>query len=165
MAETDLPKLIVFDLDFTLWSTGGVWIDCTTWPFTERDGRIFDADEREFKLYPDVEEILQQLLSSQTPLALASRTSQPDWARWVLETWDLRGIFQFEEIYPGSKTAHFESLRRQTGHAFEDMLFFDDEARNIDEVGQLGVTAELVKNGVDRASFERGLAHWRSSQT
>ena len=133
MAE--FPKLVVFDLDFTLWSTGGLWIDCTSWPFEERKGRIFDAEEREFRLYPDVEEIIQQLLNADCRIGLASRTSAPDWARWVLDVWDLRGHFHFEEIYPGSKVAHFESLREQSGHRFEEMLFFDDEQRNIDEVG------------------------------
>lgn len=34
------------------------------------------------------------------------------------------------------------------------MIFFDDEARNIMEVGKLGVTAVLVRDGVSRRVIE-----------
>lgn len=39
-------------------------------------------------------------------------------------------------------------------------LFFDDEHRNF-EVEDLGVTMQFVKTGVDRKTFEEGLALWR----
>ncbi|MEM7010216.1 MAG: magnesium-dependent phosphatase-1 [Verrucomicrobiota bacterium] len=161
---TDLPKLIVFDLDFTLWSAGGLWIDCTAWPFNERDGKIFDAEEREFKLYPDIEPIVQQLQEDGCLLGIASRTSEPGWARWVLDIWELREQFDFEEIYPGSKITHFEALRDKSEIEFEEMLFFDDEQRNIDEVGNLGVCSVLVENGVTRSRFEHGVNLWRKSK-
>lgn len=49
--------------------------------------------------------------------------------------------FDHLEIYPGSKMTHFNKLQKATGLAFEDMLFFDDEARNRN-VETLGVTSE-----------------------
>lgn len=39
-------------------------------------------------------------------------------------------------------------------------LFFDDEHRNF-EVEDLGVTMQFVKTGVDRKTFQEGLALWR----
>ena len=159
-----VPKLVVFDLDFTLWSAGGLWIDCTSWPFSERDGRIFDAEEREFKLYPEVDAILQQLQAQGTLLGVASRTSEPGWARWVLDMWNLRNQFHFEEIYPGSKVTHFEALHQKSEIPYEDILFFDDEQRNIDEVAPLGVSAYLVESGVTRSSFDEGLEFWRQQR-
>jgi hypothetical protein len=38
------------------------------------------------------------------------------------------------QIYPGSKTRHFQKLAQDTGVAFTDMLFFDDWDLNLDEV-------------------------------
>ena len=38
------PKLIVFDLDFTLWNAGGTWCDHLRAPFHCRDGCVLDAD-------------------------------------------------------------------------------------------------------------------------
>lgn len=35
-------------------------------------------------------------------------------------------LVSFQEIYPGSKAAHFSALRANSGVGFRDMLFFDD---------------------------------------
>lgn len=64
------------------------------------------------------------------------------------------------EIYPSSKIKHFESLQKRTGLAYEDMLFFDDEARNRD-TESLGVTMWLVRDGVTWAEVEKGVKEWR----
>ncbi len=157
----DYPQLIVFDLDFTLWDCGGRWIDCTEWPFEERDGRIFDRVGSEFRLYPEVREILDELEEADCQLALASRTTQPNWANWVLETWRLRERFHYHEIYPSSKVQHFEQLRCASSCLYEEMLFFDDEERNIIEVAALGVTAIHVRNGLDRETFRQALTQYQ----
>ena len=150
------PRLVVFDLDFTLWDCGGLWIDCTSPPFRrDEEGLIRDRRDRVFRLYPEVPSILDHLESSGCLLGLASRTEQPDWAREVLDLMGLRSRFQFEEIYPGSKVRHFRSLRSASGIAYEDMVFFDDEQRNIVEVGELGVTAIHVHRGMNRRHLER----------
>ncbi|MEO0444645.1 MAG: hypothetical protein AAF191_01070, partial [Verrucomicrobiota bacterium] len=60
--SSTVPGLIVFDLDLTLWSCGGLWIDCTQWPFTQReDGTIIDGSGSPFTLYPDVSGILADI--------------------------------------------------------------------------------------------------------
>ena len=64
------------------------------------------------------------------------------------------------QIYPGSKTTHFERLHRESGIAYEDMLFFDDESRN-KNVEVLGVVMQLVKDGVSREEIDRGVRSWR----
>ncbi len=152
----DPPKLVVFDLDFTLWDCGGLWIDCTTPPFRlDAEGAVRDRRDRRFRLYPEVPGILDHLESAGCLLGLASRTEQPDWAREVLDLMGIRQRFQFEEIYPGSKVRHFHALRKASELAFGEMLFFDDEDRNITEVGALGVTAIPVRGGMKRKLLER----------
>lgn len=64
------------------------------------------------------------------------------------------------QIYPGSKIRHFEKLKKDTGLEYEEMLFFDDEARNR-EVERLGVVMWLVRDGVSRAEIDAGVKSWR----
>ena len=85
-----------------------------------------------------------------------ARALQP-WARELLDLLGIRNLFQYEEIYPGDKTAHFRALREQSGVPFSEMLFFDDERRNIDAVSALGVTCVHVTRGLDWCAFEGGM--------
>ena len=50
----------------------------------------------------------------------------------------LADLVHATEIYPSSKDRHFRSLKSKTGVDFGDMLFFDDERRNIMEVREKG---------------------------
>lgn len=36
-------KLIVFDLDFTLWNAGGTWCDHTFPPYRKENNRVIDS--------------------------------------------------------------------------------------------------------------------------
>lgn len=139
--------LIVFDLDFTLWNCGGTWCDHTSPPYTKQNGILFDSEGRMITLYPDVYAILEHLQNQKIQLGVASRTSAPQWADLLMQQLDIKRFITHFEIYPGSKVPHFESLRQKTKIAYEDMVFFDDEFRNIEEVGQLGVKTVLVENG------------------
>ncbi|MCH2026382.1 MAG: magnesium-dependent phosphatase-1, partial [Verrucomicrobiales bacterium] len=113
-----------------------------------RSGRIFDSRGSELKLYPGTIDILEELKYEHFDLGIASRTNEPDWARELLDLLNVRDYFRYEEIYPGSKVTHFKRLRNKSGLNYEDMIFFDDEQRNITEVGDLGVNCILVKNGI-----------------
>jgi magnesium-dependent phosphatase 1 len=69
-------------------------------------------------------------------------------------------LFDYLQIYPGSKIRHFEKLHQQTGIAYEDMVFFDDESRNRD-VERLGVVMWLVRDGVSSQEVDEGVRSWR----
>jgi len=97
-------------------------------------------------------ELAHQVLSS---LHVPPSTTNPDDV-----TRTATSFFDQKEIYPGSKTQHFNQLHTKTGIAYEDMLFFDDESRN-KEVEKLGVTFILVQQGMNNAAFNRGLEEWR----
>ena len=157
----DYPALVVFDLDFTLWDCGGVWVDCAAWPFREKGGQVYDARGSRFHIYNDVPEILDELDDAGCEIALASRTGEPVWAQWVLDALNMRQRFHYEQIYPGSKLQHFRQLREESAVDYEDMVFFDDEHRNIAEVGGLGVTSVHVHRGVHRQAFDSGMDEWR----
>lgn len=187
-----LPKLIVFDLDYTLWP---FWIDTHVSPPLKPHAshtRATDRHGESYAFYPDVPSILATLpRAAGIKLAVASRTHTPDLARDLLkmlhvspaaalpsstggeqaESTSGRGkkekprkaVEFFDaglEIYPSSKIRHFESIRRRTGIAYEDMLFFDDESRNRD-TESLGVTMFLIRDGTSWVEIEKGIKEWR----
>ncbi|KAJ3746902.1 magnesium-dependent phosphatase-1 [Lentinula raphanica] len=171
---TRLPRLVVFDLDYTLWD---LWIDThVTGPLHREQNtlnEVLDKYNRSVSFYKHVPQILHRLRSAGITIAAASRTSAPTLARSALNLLlvpPIKGnkegpakaieFFDQLEIYPGSKLTHFKRLHQKTGIPYSEMLFFDDEHRN-KEVEELGVTFHLVRDGLDDRTFERGIAEWR----
>lgn len=165
-----LPKLIVFDLDYTLWP---FWVDTHVTPplkASPTHDSVKDRLGESLSFYSDVPSILSSLQSASIKVGAASRTSAPDLGREMLRllhVQDKEGkkrksieFFDHLEIYPGSKITHFNKLQKATGLKFEDMLFFDDEARNRN-VESLGVTMYLVRDGVTWSEMEKGIVSWR----
>ncbi|CCX08909.1 magnesium-dependent phosphatase-1 [Pyronema domesticum] len=176
-----LPKLIAFDLDYTLWP---FWVDThVTAPLraTGEHNKVHDRyKSTDWSFYTDIPLLLPLLRSKNLKIAAASRTHAPELAREMLslltidpkllekhnvltKTPGKRGIDYFDEfeIYPGSKTTHFKSLAKKTGIHYEDMLFFDDESRNKNVERELGVLMILVPKGVNFQVFDRGVREWR----
>jgi len=151
------PSLFVFDLDFTLWNAGGTWCDCTTPPYKLENGIIRDSYGLKISLYPDVLEIINELKRQNCQLALASRTEEPSWAVQLLELFNIRHLFEFEEIYPTRKTVHFNSIQAKSGVPYNKMVFFDDEYRNIEDVSKLGVRCVYVNRGIEKYMFREYL--------
>jgi magnesium-dependent phosphatase 1 len=145
--------LVVFDLDFTLWDCGGTWCDHTNPPYCKKNGFVLDDNGLVIRLYNDVIDILETLRTQSIPIAIASRTSQPLWANDLLNLFDLDKYFDYKEIYPSSKVKHFNRLNAETKIPYNQMLFFDDEFRNIEEVRNLGVESVFVRNGIDFPLF------------
>jgi magnesium-dependent phosphatase 1 len=150
-----LPKIIVFDLDYTLWP---FWVDTHVSPPLKPSPTHDSAKDRfgeTFAFYNEVPSILSALRDRNIKVGAASRTMAPDLAREMLRLLQIpdrdgkkrKAIEYFDllEIYPGSKIAHFVKLQKQTNLKYEDMLFFDDESRN-KNVESLGVHMQLVSD-------------------
>ncbi|MCO8122560.1 magnesium-dependent phosphatase-1 [Stieleria sp. TO1_6] len=157
------PELIVFDLDFTLWDCDGTWCDCLSPPFRRQNERVLDRASRQVRLYDDVTSILDHCDNHSIPMAIASRTEQPAWARELVGLLAINHRFAFAEIYPSSKLKHFASLSAASGLNHEGMIFFDDEMRNINEVSTLGVTSIHVPNGMTADLFHTTLRAFENS--
>lgn len=131
-----------------------------------------------FAFYPAVSSIIQACASRAIPLAVASRTHDPDLARDMLKALHIipsfsdnpaantktsRALeyFDFIQIFPGNKTQHFLRIHQVSGVEYEDMLFFDDEARNRNVETELGVTFCLVRDGMKLDVVDRGVWAWR----
>lgn len=158
-----LPKLVVFDLDNTVW---------TPELYTLRQlPNYADAGPPGPKACDDVWLIdgaaaaLYELATcpawKDTRVAVASRTNKGAWARTLLSTFEVPGdasrtlaelMSGGVQIFPGSKLAHFERLQEANDIGFDEMLFFDDSAD-----GKYGNCAPVADLGVLSAHCPRGL--------
>lgn len=150
-----MDKIFVFDLDFTLWHLSGTWCDCTCPPYKKISGKIYDSCNAEMNLYPETIEVLEALKSGGYKLAVASRTDRPDWASELMVLLKIEYYFDYKEIYPSAKTKHLSRIKEASGYHFSQIIFFDDEYRNISDTQALGVTAVLVKNGISSTLLEK----------
>ena len=150
-------KIFVFDLDFTLWDAGGTWCDATNPPFYRENGKLLDQSGNWIRLYPDVIKILNLLKENKKFIVAASRTFEPAWAQDLLNLLEIDRFFDLKEIYPASKIRHFKRIQNHFDIPYSEMVFFDDEYRNIEEVGSLGVDTILVKNGISATVIEEFL--------
>ncbi|CAA2976103.1 magnesium-dependent phosphatase 1 [Olea europaea subsp. europaea] len=138
-----LPRLVVFDLDYTLWP---FYCECRS--------------KREMpSLYPHAKGILYALKDKGVNLAIASRSPTPDIANTFLDKLGIKPLFVAQEIFSSwtHKTEHFQRIKQRSGIPYNEMLFFDDEDRNIEAVSKMGVTSILVHNGVNLGALRQGL--------
>ncbi len=143
-------KLFVFDLDFTIWNAGGTWCDSTHPPFAWKEGKLKDQENRWIYLFPEVKEILNELKAEGHMIAIASRTNAPTIAKQLLHMFEIDHFFDAREIYPGSKLTHFDRIMKELKVAKEDIVFFDDEYRNIEDIQSIGIESVLVSDGLTK---------------
>ena len=157
------PKLIVFDLDFTIWP---FWVDTHVLPPFKVDalGKVYDSQNSHIILYPDTLPILNHLKAENYSMAVASRTSAIREAESLLDLFDLNHFFSMKAIYPGSKISHFQKFHRISKIPYEDMLFFDDEERNIIELNRIGVTCQFITHGMRWKDLHEGLDNFKKSK-
>ncbi|KAL1526335.1 hypothetical protein AB1Y20_015049 [Prymnesium parvum] len=158
-----LPKLVVFDLDNTLWTPELYTL--RQLPVAWKDVWLLDA----------AEDALFELGShprwAGTQVAIASRTSKVAWAHALLASFALpaagggektvRELISYAEIYVGSKVKHFERLREQSGVPYEEMLFFDDalggKYGNCEAIAAEGVLSVHTPDGLTTERWREGL--------
>ena len=67
-----------------------------------------------------------------------------------------------EEIRKANKRTHFKNIAEQTGIALEDMLFFDNEYGNCQDVSSVGVSVCYCPDGVTRGAWDLALESYPS---
>ncbi|XP_044980277.1 magnesium-dependent phosphatase 1 isoform X1 [Hordeum vulgare subsp. vulgare] len=144
-----LPRLVVFDLDYTLWP---FYCECRS----KRESP---------SLYRHAKGIMCALKEKGVDMAIASRSPTSDIARAFIDKLELQPMFVAQEIFSSwtHKTEHFQKIHRKTGVPYKSMLFFDDENRNIQSVSKMGVTSVLVDNGLNLDMFKLGLSNFATT--
>ena len=123
---------------------------------------VYDAHGILVKYYPEVPAILERLKSLGYRIGIASRTSCIDEANDLLRLFNWDQWIDYKQIYPGCKITHITKLSKQSDTEFNQILFFDDEQRNIIDLKRInvcsilvdnGMTFKLLKNGIDKFKF------------
>lgn len=151
-----LPGLVVFDLDYCFWPCY-----CEMY-----------QPHHKAKVFQSALGVLEALVERNVKVAVASRTPTPDVARSFLRQLQVESKFCNLQIIPAldgcdhvtaqKDLEHFPNLRLETGVAYEDMLFFDDEEQNVVRVSRLGVSSVLVdqRQGIHHEVLHAGLAQY-----
>lgn len=145
------PKVIVFDLDFTLWPC---YIQTLDAPVRKCDHQcLIDSSGDKYTPFKDVTRILrtlrEQCLGPDGHLAVASRSVSRDVALSAIDIFDWSLYFSSIHIYPRIKDEHLRAIKQDLNfERFEDVLFFDDDHKNYKPVLDLGAMPFLV-NKVD----------------
>lgn len=167
-----LPRLVAFDLDGTVWSPDMYELWGGGSPFTvdsSSRNELRDRKGARIHLLGAIDSILHELhtdpLWAETRVAWVSCTDEPIWAAECLRLFNTTGgtpigqVVHSEQIFKANKKVHFERLKKQYPDiAFEQMLFFDNERGNINNVEQLGVKCVYCPEGMTSDVWKRGLA-------
>ncbi|KAI8465229.1 MAG: acid phosphatase-domain-containing protein [Monoraphidium minutum] len=149
-----LPKVLVLDLDYTLWPC---WCEC------------YSAGDAPPGLFPHVEGILDACRGAGIKLAVASRTPTPHVARAFMQKLGIADIWDSVQLIPAASgwdcstaqkdRAHLPAIKEELGAGWAEMLFFDDEDGNVHKVSRLGVPSVLVDtgSGLSLERFRQGL--------
>lgn len=155
-----LPRVVVLDLDYTIWP---FWCEMYTTKDTPR-------------LYPEALDIMQAIRTQGILLAAASRTPTPHVATAFMDKLGITPLFDSVQLIPAAdgfdaRTAqkdvcHLPNIKSELGVEYTEMLFFDDEARNIRRVSKIGVCSVLVPTdtGFDVSIFRQGLLAYAGSK-
>ena len=170
-------KLAVFDLDFTVWKPemyelhgppkvkkvkSSVDGQESRMKVTDRIGTeitIFDGASYALSKINE----LREKEGMDIQAAVASRTDEPGWAQICMDSLTvhdgktLTACFDHVEIGFNDKKWHFKRLKENTGIDYEEMVFFDNEMRNINSVGQLGVKCVYTPDGMNREHWHQAL--------
>ncbi|XP_017769118.1 PREDICTED: magnesium-dependent phosphatase 1-like isoform X2 [Nicrophorus vespilloides] len=125
-------------------------------------GEVLDAHAQKVKHYPEVPRVLETLKRQGYILGIASRTGEIDGANQLLQLFNWDKYFTYKQIYPGCKVNHFNKIRKDSGIEFDEIIFFDDEQRNIQDLTRKGVMSVLVKSGVNAKVVDDAIANFGS---
>lgn len=161
-----MPKMVVFDLDFTLWKPELYQLSSGP-PFkTSSDGCVVTCRGERLELFPAARMALGELADAGVPIAIASRASEVAWAQEIIRLMrvdeqrtmaDVIGSAPVV-IQAGSKVKHLKYIASKSGVPLREMLFFDNERNNIQEVEKVGPTCMYCPRGMTDRVFREGVA-------
>ncbi|XP_063693855.1 magnesium-dependent phosphatase 1-like [Bolinopsis microptera] len=137
--EQNRPGIVIFDMDYTVWP---YWADVhLDPPFSVSNGVVKDSRNEKVKIYPDILKILNFCKHHDIPMAVASKSPETTMYKELMKLLDIHKYFVQFEIYRKSKENHMKVINEQQNIEFTDMIFFDDDFRNIESTRRIGVTA------------------------
>ena len=170
MNKTTLPKLIAFDLDGTVWTPDmyQLWGGGAPFKVTSNRKELLDRNGQTVRLLGIIDTILHDLSTNpgytHIKVAWVSCTDEPDWAEECLQKFTTSGnqpigtTAHSSQIYKANKQKHFKNLRLEYPEIeYNEMLFFDNEYYNIENVIKLGVKCIYCPKGMTQKAWDEGL--------
>ena len=174
LAQGKIPKLFVFDLDYTLWA-----FDCgrnivPPFKLCSMFG-TFDYYGRPANLPNEVKEIITALVDNDIPIAIASRNSDINCVVDLMKHIPIKckkgdvtlfDVITNMQVYSsdgtGAKNKHFAEIKKATDIGFDQMVFFDDLPENVHAAQRQGTTSILVgRRGLCWDNITEALTMWR----
>eukprot|EP00180_Rhodochaete_pulchella_P001519 Plantae.Rhodophyta-Rhodochaete_pulchella.ctg2334.p1 GENE.Plantae.Rhodophyta-Rhodochaete_pulchella.ctg2334~~Plantae.Rhodophyta-Rhodochaete_pulchella.ctg2334.p1 ORF type:complete len:340 (+),score=59.22 Plantae.Rhodophyta-Rhodochaete_pulchella.ctg2334:695-1714(+) len=173
--EVAQPKLIIFDLEGTLWEPEISEIEGASgggapYKLDKRSGDVFDRNGLRIGLIGDTRDALLDLFEEdrwanvQTAAISNSDTSfgtskvfLKKFRVAVDDNIRLYQVFDHIILKKGSVKNHLEMLHERTGVEYNDMLYFDNQRYNVAEAQIMGLCALFVKHGFAEGTFIRSL--------
>lgn len=178
LAEGPLPKVVVIDLDQTLWGFDAAQPKYAT-PHRRLDkNRVQCSGGAVASPFPEAVACLQTLFQvdregQSLRVAVASMNSRREVCLSLLNKFGLMAYASLPgidpamvQIHKGNKRQHLTALAHAGGVSFTDMLFFDDFSVNISTGRKLGVVSckVLPHEGLTFLALEKGIKAWREQQ-
>eukprot|EP00941_MAST-03F_sp_MAST-3F-sp1_P002155 g2155.t1 len=187
MSKKNVPSLVVFDLDMTLWNPEMYILRGEPNQPVREDGLDYvvgaSNGTQTVKIFPGARLALNELKSKpefkNVKIAAASSTEEPDFAFAALSTIELkpglplRDVFDYVQIgrhgkLSSDKRTHFALLKSESGFEYSQMLFFDDcnwedHVALLDK--QIGLCGYRCPRGLTEKEWRAGLRAFSDRQT
>ena len=110
----------------------------------EHEIELINEEDTRIKAYPDVTEIVRTLrvdcMGRNDHIAIASRALNRSLALKAIDLFGWTPYISSFQIHPGSKVIHMNDIKFDLKfNKFNDVLFFDDDQRNLNELKSIGV--------------------------
>jgi magnesium-dependent phosphatase 1 len=167
----NLPKLIAFDLDGTIWTPDmyQLWGGGAPFRYASNGKDLLDRSGSAVRLLGVTDMILHELKTHPQlqgiKVAWVSCTDEPEWAEECLRKFKtiggvyIKDVVHSSQIYKANKQRHFQSLKSlYPDIAYDEMLFFDNEHHNVQTVAKLGVKCYHADDGMTLDAWKEGLS-------
>ncbi|KAF9269932.1 hypothetical protein L218DRAFT_992611 [Marasmius fiardii PR-910] len=167
------------------WTIFWDWLDANTWgkgagaSFPVEDNiekidywDIRDRTNHSLKcgMYPDIPNIVRDILDNGAKLAIVSRSTSKGMCDRALlyrtipdAQGNQRSLIEFVSF---TTTNHFKNIKIRTNFDYSDMILYDDDAINSDVEMLLGVTFQVSRDqkGPTWDNYQNGLKMWRHNK-
>ncbi|KAI0289737.1 acid phosphatase-domain-containing protein [Russula brevipes] len=185
------PKLVALDTDWTIWER---YLNSSKSPWGKGPGRVTPIQnniervddqllrdktnhKNWIRLYDDISDIINDILSRGAQLAIASRNPSEamcNKALYYFKATDssdgndrpISKLAAYKVIEDEFKVKHFKRIHGQSDIGYSDMVLFDDRPQHNCVRIELGVTFQLLRNekGLTWKAYEQGIKAWQRAK-
>ena len=116
-------------------------------------------------LFPAARKALCELADAGVPVAIASRASEREWAQEIMRLMRIDDRRTMSDaigdapvvVQGGSKVKHLKHIAHETSVPLAEMIFYDNERSNIQEIEKIGPTCVYCPRGLTEEVFQEGV--------